>query len=161
MPRSCTVCTHPARAAIDQALVDGEPLRNIAERYGTSATALFRHRSEHIAELLAHARAAEDVAEADGLLAGLRSLQARTLGILDMAETTGKLGVAVLAIGQARQNLELMAKLLHQIDERAQINILLAPEWMAVRSVLLAALAPFPDARIAVADRLAALEAGA
>lgn len=54
--------------------------------------------------------------------------------------------------------LELVAKLLGDLDERSPVAVLLAPEWLEIRSALLEALAPFPEARAAVADRLAALE---
>ena len=48
MPQTCTVCRHPQRVAIDQELVRGLPFRHIAERFGTTATGLFRHRAAHI-----------------------------------------------------------------------------------------------------------------
>jgi hypothetical protein len=72
MPRVCTVCAHAGREAIDAALVAEEPLRNIAERFGTSATALHRHKAEHVPAALAKAKEAEEVARADGLLAQVR-----------------------------------------------------------------------------------------
>ena len=160
MPRQCTICTHPQRDEIDAELVRGVAFRIIAERFGTSATALFRHRSDHIAALLAEAHEA-DVERADDLLAQLRGLQARTMKILDTAEKGGKLGVALMAISQAGRNIELLAKLTHQLDERAQVNIVVTPQYVEMRAVLLRALAPFPEARLAVAEGLALLEAGA
>ena len=36
VPRTCTICTHADRPAIDQALISGEPYRHIANRFGTS-----------------------------------------------------------------------------------------------------------------------------
>ncbi|MDP9359694.1 MAG: hypothetical protein M3R02_31305 [Chloroflexota bacterium] len=60
--------------------------------------------------------------------------------------------------GRLQGQLELMAKLLGDLDERSPVAILLAPEWLEIRSALLEALTPFPEARAAVADRLAALE---
>lgn len=113
-----------------------------------------------MAAALARAEAAEGV-RADDLLADLRDLQARTIAILERAEASGKLGTAVMAIGEARRNLELLAKLLGQLDERPTVNLLLAPEWLTVRAALLLALQPFPEARASVAEKLIALEAGA
>jgi len=55
--------------------------------------------------------------------------------------------------------LELTAKLMGELDERPQINVLVAPEWILVRTALLDALRPFPEARVAVLGRLTALEA--
>jgi hypothetical protein len=48
MPRPCSICTHPQRHDIDQALTAGEALRNMAPRFGTSVTALHRHKHEHL-----------------------------------------------------------------------------------------------------------------
>jgi hypothetical protein len=61
--------------------------------------------------------------------------------------------------GQLQSSLELLAKLAGQLDERPQLNVILAPEWQRVRRVLLEALLPFPDARTAVAARLTVVEA--
>ena len=47
MPRPCSICLHPERQAMDQALAAKEPYRNIAERYGTSPPALHRHQQRH------------------------------------------------------------------------------------------------------------------
>ncbi len=54
---------------------------------------------------------------------------------------------------------QLLAKLLGQLDERPQVNVLMAPEWLQVRAALLTALIPHPDARRAVAAALVAIEA--
>ncbi len=55
--------------------------------------------------------------------------------------------------------LELMAKLMGDLDERPQINVLVAQEWLQVRAEVMVALQPYPEARAAVAARLASLEA--
>ena len=160
MPRTCTVCSHPNRAEIDRALVRGESFRNVAKQHSVSTTALFRHRWEHIPKLLTQAQAAEETAHADTLLDQLRSLQQRTLSILDQAEHSGDARAALGAIGEARRNLELLAKLLGELDERPQLNLLIAPEWLTVRAEIIAALGAFPEARVAVAERLALMGAG-
>jgi hypothetical protein len=51
--RPCTVCSSPERVAIDKALVDGEPRRRIAARFGVPETSLRRHAVEHLPEVLA------------------------------------------------------------------------------------------------------------
>lgn len=158
MPPRCSVCIHEARPAIDSALVAGQSFRNIAERFGTSATALFRHKAEHIAAALVKAQEASEVAQADSLLDQLRVLQTTTLRILRKAEDANAFIPAIMAIKEARGNLELLAKLLGELDERAQVNMLVAPEWLVARAALIEALRPFPEARTAVAERLAALE---
>jgi hypothetical protein len=56
--------------------------------------------------------------------------------------------------------IELLAKLIGELDERPQVNILVSPEWIAVRAALLEALTPHPEARAAVAGCLLQLEGG-
>lgn len=58
-----------------------------------------------------------------------------------------------------RDTFELLARLVGDLDERPQITLQTAPEWLEVRGVLLSALGPYPEARAAVAARLVALEA--
>jgi len=160
MPRTCTICVHAQRAAIDRALVQGVPLRDIAGRHGLSKSAVERHQAEHLPVLLSKAREAEDAAAADDLLAQLRDLHARTLAILDAAERQGALAPALGAIREARGNLELLAKLTQQLDARPTFNLLVAPEWLTMRAAIFEALAPYREARASVVSRLALLEAG-
>jgi hypothetical protein len=45
MPRACTVCGHPERHAIDEALFRNNiPFRNVSKRYQVTVSALFRHK---------------------------------------------------------------------------------------------------------------------
>jgi hypothetical protein len=48
MPRVCTICTHPARATIDDGLVTGQSLRAISAAYGLSKSAVDRHKDSHL-----------------------------------------------------------------------------------------------------------------
>jgi hypothetical protein len=50
MPRTCTICTHPQRTAMEHALGDGLPLRTIEDRWSVSKTALIRHKADHLPE---------------------------------------------------------------------------------------------------------------
>lgn len=45
---------------------------------------------------------------------------------------------------------ELLAKLLGELQQEGTVNITLSAEWIELRTVVLRALAPFPDARLAV-----------
>src|SRR5919108_4319430 len=48
MPRVCTICTHPARAAIDERLITGLSVRAISGQYGLRKSAVHRHRGSHL-----------------------------------------------------------------------------------------------------------------
>ena len=43
MPRSCTICTHRDRAAIEQAMQVAVPLRRIEAQYGVTRQSALRH----------------------------------------------------------------------------------------------------------------------
>jgi transposase len=68
MPRRCTVCDHPERNGIDQALVTGAPYRSVAKRFGLSESSVYRHKTEHLPAYLLKAREAEEMAQAEDLL---------------------------------------------------------------------------------------------
>ena len=157
MPRSCTVCEHPEREAIDEALVGDSSNLSVSSLFAVSEQALRRHKANHLSAKLVMAQAAEEVAQADNLLSQVRDLQGRAYGILDKAEGAGDLRTALGAIREARGNLELLAKLLGELDERPVVNLNVSPEWLELRAVIVGALEPHPDARGAV---LRALEGG-
>jgi len=65
MPRTCTVCTHPERGAIDADLVAGESAPKIAAKYRISEDSVTRHRANHLPTTLARAQGAAEVARGD------------------------------------------------------------------------------------------------
>jgi hypothetical protein len=154
MPRSCTVCEHPDRETIDRALVGGASNRSAASLYDVSEAAVRRHKANHLPASLVMAQAAEEVAQADSLLEQVRGLQSRAYGILDKAEEAGELRTALGAIREARGSLELLAKLLGELDERPVFNLHLNAEWIEVRTAIVQALGPHPQARDAVLTAL-------
>jgi len=48
--------------------------------------------------------------------------------------------------GRLQGQLELVAKLIGELDERPQINLNISPEWLELRAVIVQALQPHPDA---------------
>ncbi len=86
MPRTCTVCTHPDRNGIDNALLGGEPFRHIAKRTGTSTGSLQRHKKDHIAQSLSLALEVREQAHGESVLSQVEGLRDRTIAILDRAE---------------------------------------------------------------------------
>jgi len=74
MPRRCSVCDHPERQKVDEALVTGAPYRSIAKQFALSESAVYRHKAEHLPARLAKAREAAEVAQADDLLAQVHNL---------------------------------------------------------------------------------------
>jgi hypothetical protein len=152
MPRSCTICAHAQREAIDAALVAGQPLRDMSALFRVSEDALARHKTRHLPAALALAQGAQEAAHGDDLLAQVRVLQGKALEILAKAEAAGQLNVALQGVREARGCLELLARLLGELQEAGPtVNVLVMPEWLTLRTRLLIALDPYPDARLAVA----------
>ncbi len=154
MPRVCSICSHEDREEINAALLAGQPYRSIAKRYEASESAVYRHKLEHLPVHLIKAQDAAEVARADTLLEQVKSLQARALTILDKAEASGDLRTALSAIREARGNLELLAKLLGELQQEGTVNVLVAPEWLSIRSTIVTVLEPYPQAREAVLGAL-------
>jgi hypothetical protein len=158
MPRSCTVCEHAEKDAIDQALVGSSSNRSVASLYDVSEAAVRRHKVNHLPAKLVMAEKAAEVVEANNLLDQFGDLQRRALAILDKAEEAGELRTALSAIREARGNLELLAKLLGELDERPVVNLNISPEWLELRAVIVGALEPHPEALSAVVGALEGAE---
>lgn len=152
--QKCKVCSHAEVATINKALVDGGSIRDIARRFGLSKDTVYRHKKNCLPSTLVKAREVEQVANADELLKQIQDLQKKTLMILD--KNTGKDDrVALTAIREARSNLDLIGRLLGELDTSPKVGILIAnPEWVAVRTVIIDALQPFTDAKQAVINAL-------
>jgi len=117
MPRTCTICNHPKRIDIDAAILRSEPLRNLAKQYGASSTALFRHKTDHIAKQLAKAKEVSEIASATVLLDELRELAENTREVLSRAVKEENGDLALKAIARLERQLELKGRLLGEIKE--------------------------------------------
>src|SRR5438128_5011394 len=82
MGRRCTICAHPQRDAMDQALLTPASYRDIALQFGVSHMAVSRHKQDHLPQHLTQAHTAHEVSQADGLLAQLQALTSETQAIL-------------------------------------------------------------------------------
>lgn len=157
MSRICTICAHAERAAIDAALARGAGYRDIAGQFGVSKTAVARHASEHVAQAVASSKAAQREGAALDVVAQLKSINGAALAVLQAARASGDHDLALKAIDRLQRQIELQAKLLGELADGPTVNITLAPEWVNVRTVILAALGPYGEARAAVATALARL----
>ena len=104
MPQKCSLCIHGERKEIDAALVSGTSYRNIAERFGTSLAAIFRHKS-HTAQAIAKATEKRDLNLGDSILSRLEKLYERGEKILEDAERGGDGRLALASIREVRETL--------------------------------------------------------
>jgi hypothetical protein len=156
---ACTVCRHPQVDEINEAAARGVPSRTISDRFGPKRSAIMRHAAAHLPVGVIEKARAVELVRAEDLLGQLAELQASALAVLAKAESIGDLRAATGAIGQARGNLELIAKLIGELREAPTVSLIIAPEWLDMRGAILLALGPFPEARLAVAAALRQREA--
>jgi transposase-like protein len=169
----CQACCHRERAALDLALVRHVAVSALARRYGVSSDILYRHRKHHIApQLRARLLAGPDLdidldklreTESQSLLSHLVALRRRLFAALDLAEESTDLYGITRISSQLHVNLETTARLLGDlgIGSTTINNVLVMPAYVELRVELVRALAPFPQARQAVAEVLHALESRA
>jgi hypothetical protein len=123
MPRLCTVCSHPERAAIDQALVGGRSTYELAALYRVSPDALSRHNAAHVPAALVKAREAEDVGQAIDIVKQLRAVNGASLQILHEARQEADAQTALKAIDRILRQIELQGRLLGQLAENQTQNV--------------------------------------
>ncbi|MBS3948396.1 MAG: hypothetical protein KGZ57_08870 [Dethiobacter sp.] len=157
MAKKCGICDHPQVEEINAALVEGVILRKITENFSVKMTALHRHK-QHIPAGLVKAQEAREVAKADTLLQQVANLRDKALSILAKAEQAGDLRTALVGIKEARGCLELLARLQGELQEQTTVNVLINPQWVNLRAVILAAMEPYPEARLKLAAALEEVE---
>jgi hypothetical protein len=128
VPRPCSICHRADREAIDAALRAGEPLRDVAQQFSSTLSAVFRHSRAHVFSAPAPAapppRVADEVARAE-----LRErcpacrLSWSTRQDLDNALAAGVQPAAVAA----RHGLRLADVLEHLMENHSELNPAVAP----------------------------------
>jgi hypothetical protein len=87
----------------------------------------------------------------------LRQSHQTTLQILDAALSEGKDRVALKALEVELKQLELNARITGQFSDAPQVNLMMAPEFVKLKQVIVDRLLPYPDARLALSEALDAL----
>ena len=138
MARHCTVCAHSSVSSINVLLVERRSARAVARDFGLSYDAVIRHARHHLLR-----QTALDSNAADGedplaeLVASLRSAALR--GGDPSAAREYRLALAA----QAAQG--------HTAPPRRFVD---EPEWIHLRTLILVALEPYPEPRLAVAEAI-------
>jgi hypothetical protein len=164
MPHTrCSVCTSPDRDAIDQEIIRGGSYRAIGDAHGLGRMSVQRHAVSHLPKTLVRAAGVAEVARADGLLGEVQALQARASALLASAERVVRSaertrdqrtilrGVASAAttIRELRGLTELLGRLAGELRSES-VTLVVSPQWIEVKTVILAALTPHPQALRAV-----------
>lgn len=173
MPNRCRVCEHRSRPQVELSVARGVSAKQISRRFPPlSEDSIYRHRAHIPADLMRELRRRIELPEAElealrieesrGLLENLVAQRAGLWKIARQSEELGDMTHAITAHRAITDNLALTGKLLDLFAATHQTtnNILIAsPDWLLMRSALIEALAPYPEARQAVAQVLRKLEA--
>ena len=154
MGRQCTVCAHVDLEEINKLLLSGTSLRDIAGQYDLSKTALARHKESHMPELLLKSQEVKEALQADNLLDQIVYYESEARRFKELAESQGDLELALKAVDRALKCLDLFAKARGIISDQPQVNILVLPEWIALRTAIIQSLRPYPEALEAVRDAI-------
>ena len=111
-----------------------------------------REREEIKEEVVAEARetTAARLEAAASYLDQLNEVRARAANLLDQADASDDLRAAGTFLRELREQIRLMAELEGRIASQPQITLITSPEWVEVRSLVINALEPYPEAREAV-----------
>jgi hypothetical protein len=142
MARSCSICSRPDAGAINALLSEGRSARSVAVELGLSEDAVQRHAQRHLARhsapVLVGALPSNPPRDAlDELVASLR---------------TQALAGNPAIVHQYRLALSAQADARHAAPPSRDLAT--EPEWIALRTAMLNALADYPEARQAIADAL-------
>lgn len=161
MPRTCTVCNHKKVDEIDRLLRIKNDIAKIAQEFALSYDALYRHAkaNHHIRDVTAIPSSSE-FATSEAIYKEIENWHAEAKDLQQQAKEDGDIKTALLGLDKALKCLELLAKINGQIREQnitfnlQQNNILLDPEWVQLRTKILYALDPYPEAKEAVASAI-------
>ena len=158
MPRICTVCTHPLVEEINKELIGGATAEAMSKAYGLARSSVQRHKDRHIPQQLAEVHKAKELASGESLISQVIDLKARAENSYNRAVMANHIIAEIQAIRELRAITELSAKISGEISTRSVTNIVIMPEWVMLRGVILRALEPYPEARRAVTDAVGRLE---
>jgi hypothetical protein len=145
MARACSICARPDAGEVAVQLASGRSVRSVAAEFGLSDDALGRHAKNHLGRPAW--TSATIPAPADGSLDPLDELVAalRTRALAGNPSDTREYRLALAAQAATR----------HATAPTRPLAD--SEEWIALRTAMLAALEPFPEARLAIADALEGL----
>ena len=166
--RGCTVCASPNRTLIEAALAAGRTQADVAKAYKVHYGAIQRHVKNHASKSLVAVAGPE--LHSGPVQTGTELGEDRRSAIVQLAEklretqaiydsaTSGNVNStsALVALKQAAVLIEQIARLRGEFapPPPVVIDLTTTSEWVKLRSKILKALIPYPEARQAVADAL-------
>jgi hypothetical protein len=178
MTARCLTCYHPNRADIDVALARGFNCGEVSKKYGLPIGSVQRHKRtghippsviaafpKHRSDLSAEALSQLRCDESAGILLNLAAQRRLLLEIQDEAEAENDRDLILRCNAGIHKNVELTARAVGEfaqheraVTQTANLTMLMTPDYVKLRAGLIAALRPYPAARVAVGKVLAEIE---
>ena len=132
----CTICQHPKRQTIDQALITGSAtLAALSQEYGLSTSALHRHK----AHLQAKVNRAKDQLQDHlrlGCIFWLSQALEMAMATATAAQTEGNGKLVLQALGHGARLITLILKQDFQLDPKLVYGILASDQWTTQTGLL-------------------------
>ena len=129
--RKCTVCKHPERLHLDQALMHGATLESLAQAHGLSKTSIFRHKHYLQVRLLQAGAALDKTQQLDRLLCLARLLH-RLEVRFEAAAQAGDDQAMCRLNREINRNLKVMDKIefrFRSLPEAILFHTVISPDW--------------------------------
>lgn len=162
------------REKIEFDLATGKSIRQLANKYNVHEKSLYKYRERlppqlraaYVSQMLAPGVSLEElkITKSEGILKTLAVQRARLFVEQDKAIEDGNGQLVATLSNSITRITELIAKYLGEMQvhsTQTTISVLISPEYLRLRNMLIKALAPFPEARKAVAEVLHNEEGGA
>jgi len=158
----CSFCNHRDAALLEQQIAIKELTQaQTAKIIGCNKSTVSRHMANCVPSRIRESMKPEPV-EVPGLnvVNALTTSHAKTLEILLDSLAEGDRKTALMAIHAETRQLDLMAKITGQVNAAPQLNFLLNPEFIMLKRIIVETLLPYPDARVALSEKLDSIAVG-
>ena len=157
----CKVCKHPKKAEIEQQIA-ARTVTNVeaARIVGCHPSTISRHMRHHVAPNVHEwLRAEAKERQSANVLDQLTQSHQVTSQILNAALSEGDYRLALKTLGVELKQLKFKAKLTGELNEAPQVNLVLSPEFIQLRQVIMRVLGPHPELREEAAQALLEMDA--
>jgi hypothetical protein len=132
----CTICNHPKRPDIDQALIAGSvTLAALSQKYGLSTSALHRHKA-HLEAKVSRAQAQLQDNLRQGYIFQLSQFLEMAMQTAQAAQAEGNFKLVLQAIAQGTRLIKIILKQDFPLDSRLVYEILVSPQWATQAGLL-------------------------
>jgi hypothetical protein len=150
----CSVCNHPERQAIDQALLSrSATLAGLSQKYNLSQSALHRHKQHLLKKMPQTRNRFQDILR-EGCLFILNSFLESIMRVTQTAGAEGNARLVLQAVRQGTGIIKFMHKQDFPLEPDTVYRLLSSPEWADQGSLLPSDPKFFLGSHQALADRL-------